>query len=98
MARHHRPAARGPRPAACGLRDWADDFDQRAKAALDAGDTAALLAYQRLCPHGPRAVPLPDHDFPMLVALGAAQAGERAQQVFEGFQSGTISLRCVQWG
>ena len=89
---------RGAAPSARGLRDWADDFDQRVKAALDAGDTAALLAYERLGPHGLRAVPFPDHYHPLLYALGTAQAGERAQQVFEGFQSGTLSMRCVQWG
>ena len=68
------------------------------QAALDAGDTAALLAYEHLGPHGLRAVPFPDHYFPLLYALGTAQEGERAQHVFEGFQSGTLSMRCVQWG
>ena len=43
-------------------------------AALDAGDTPALLAYQKLGPHGLRAVPFPDHYFPLLYALGSAQA------------------------
>jgi 4,5-DOPA dioxygenase extradiol len=81
-----------------GLRPWADDFDQQVKAALDARDTAALRDPELLGPHGLHAVPHPDHYFPLLTALGAAQAHERAQHVFEGFQAGTISMRCVQWG
>ena len=93
-----RDTVRGEPPSARGQRDWADDFDQRVKAALDTGDTPALLAYQKLGPHGLRAVPFPDHYFPMLYALGAAQSGERPRHVFEGFQAGTLSMRCLQWG
>lgn len=81
-----------------GLADWADDVDQRVRQALEAGDTNALVRYEQLGPGALRAVPFPDHYFPLLYALGAAQAGERAQQVFEGFQAGTLSMRCVQWG
>jgi 4,5-DOPA dioxygenase extradiol len=43
-------------------------------------------------------VPFPDHYFPLLYAMGAAQAGETPRHVFEGFQAGTLSMRCVQWG
>ena len=49
------------------------------------------------CAAAAHAVPFPDHYFPLLYALGAAQAGERVRHVFEGFQSGTLSMRCVQW-
>jgi hypothetical protein len=41
-------------------------------------------------------VPFPDHYFPLLYAMGAAQAGETPRHVFEGFQAGTLSMRCVQ--
>jgi 4,5-DOPA dioxygenase extradiol len=80
-----------------GLAPWADDFDQRVQQAIDAGDTHALADYARLTPDALHAVPLPDHYFPLLYAMGAAQAGERPRHVFEGFQGGTISMRCVQW-
>ncbi|MGY0196227.1 4,5-DOPA-extradiol-dioxygenase [Leptothrix sp. BB-4] len=81
-----------------GQTDWADGFDQSVRAALDAGDTTALSDYQRLGPQARAAVPFPDHYHPMLVALGAAQTGERVRHVFEGFQEGTLSMRCLQWG
>jgi len=89
---------RGAPDSPRGLADWADDFDQRVKQALDSGDHAALQQPLRLGPHGERAVPFPDHYWPLLTALGAAQSHERPQHVFEGFQSGTLSMRCVQWG
>ena len=44
------------------------------------------------------AVATPDHYFPFMYPLGAAGAGERAQTIHEGFQSGTLSMRCVQFG
>ncbi|MEX8494088.1 MAG: 4,5-DOPA dioxygenase extradiol, partial [Sphaerotilus sp.] len=76
---------------------WADDFDQRVKQAIDAGDTRALADHTQLTPEAQHAVPLPDHYFPLLYAAGAAQSSERPRHVFEGFQGGTISMRCVQW-
>ena len=84
--------------SARGLTPWADDFDQRVRQALDAGDTAALLRYEALGPGAALAVPFQDHYLPLLYALGAAQADERPRHVFEGFQAGTLSMRCVQWG
>ena len=88
---------RGQAASQRGLTPWADDFDQRAKQAIDAGDARALVAYERLTPEAAHAVPFPDHYFPLLVAMGAVQADERPRHVFEGFQAGTLSMRCVQW-
>ena len=78
--------------------DWAQGFDAAAKQAMDANDLNALAAWERLAPGAAQAVPFPDHYFPLLYAAGAAQASERARHVFEGFQEGTLSMRCVQWG
>jgi 4,5-DOPA dioxygenase extradiol len=93
-----RATQRGAADAARGSTDWADGFDQQVKAALDAHDLDALAWPQDLGPHTRMAVPFPDHYWPLLTAAGAAQSGERPQHVFEGFQAGTISMRCVQWG
>ncbi|MEY4748731.1 MAG: dioxygenase extradiol [Pseudomonadota bacterium] len=81
-----------------GLTRWADEFDQRCKQAVDAGDTRALAAYAQLSAEAERAVPFPDHYYPLLYAMGAAQTGETPRHVFEGFQAGTLSMRCVMWG
>ena len=89
---------RGAGETVHGTTAWAEDFDQQAKRALDAGDHGALVAYERLSGAARMAVPTPDHYFPLLYALGAARADEPARHVFEGFQSGTLSMRCLQWG
>ena len=78
--------------------DWAQRFDAAVLQAVQAGDHAALARWQGLSAGAEMAVPFPDHYLPLLVAAGAAQAGEPVRQVFEGFQAGTISMRCMQWG
>lgn len=79
-------------------RAWAQSFDAAVKAALVANDTAALIEYLSLDSGAKMSVPAPDHFWPLLYALGAAKSGESAKFVYEGFQAGTLSMRCVQWG
>ncbi|HOB96310.1 MAG TPA: 4,5-DOPA dioxygenase extradiol [Aquabacterium sp.] len=86
--------ADGPRAST----DWAQRFDDAVLQAVQAGDTAALARWQGLSAGATMAVPFPDHDVPLLYAAGAAQRCEPVRQVFEGFQAGTISMRCMQWG
>ncbi|MDQ0069823.1 4,5-DOPA dioxygenase extradiol [Variovorax boronicumulans] len=78
-------------------RPWAQSFDDAVKSALAGRDDRALIGYEKL-EGASTAVATPDHYFPFLYALGAAGTGERAKTVYEGFQSGTLSMRCVQFG
>jgi 4,5-DOPA dioxygenase extradiol len=87
--------------AADGLmasRPWAQSFDAAVKSALLASDTKALANYERLDAGAQWAAQTPDHYWPLLYAMGAARDGEAPQFVFEGFQLGTLGMRCVQWG
>jgi 4,5-DOPA dioxygenase extradiol len=79
-------------------RPWAQSFDAAVKAALIANNTQALANYLNLDSGAKMSVPAPDHYWPLLYALGAAKSGEPAKFVYEGFQAGTLSMRCVQWG
>jgi 4,5-DOPA dioxygenase extradiol len=79
-------------------RPWAQSFDAAVKAALVANDTQALINYLSLDSGAKMSVPAPDHYWPLLYAMGAARSSEVAKFVFEGFQAGTLSMRCVQWG
>lgn len=97
VAHNLRATDRGRPDGLMASRPWAQQFDDAFGAALAGRDDAALLAYQRL-PGADTAVATPDHYFPFLYALGAANPGERPTTVYEGFQSGTISMRCVQFG
>ncbi len=79
-------------------RPWAQSFDAAVRAALIANDAQSLANYLNLDSGAKMAVPAPDHYWPLLYALGAAQGPEAAKFVYEGFQAGTLSMRCVQWG
>lgn len=79
-------------------RPWAQSFDSAVKAALLANDAKALADYERLDSGAQLAAQTPDHYWPLLYALGAASDSEAPKFIFEGFQLGTLSMRCVQWG
>ena len=79
-------------------RQWAQSFDNAVKSALVANNTNALANYQDLDAGASLAAQTPDHYWPLLYALGAARQGEAPKFVYEGFQLGTLSMRCVQWG
>lgn len=86
----------GESPAAS--RPWAASFDGAVKSALSQRDDKALLAYESLDSGAQLAVPTPDHYWPLLYALGASDQGEVPTTIFEGFHSGTLSMRCLQFG
>lgn len=85
---------------ATASRPWAQAFDDAVKKALAVRDDMALVNYQRLGGEASAtAVQTPDHYFPFLYALGASDSlSEKTVTVFEGFQAGTISMRCLQFG
>lgn len=95
-----RATDRVPGLAQTASRPWAQAFDDAVKQALARRDDFGLVRYERLAGEAAAtAVQTPDHYFPFLYALGASDpAGEKAVSVFEGFQSGTLSMRCVQFG
>jgi 4,5-DOPA dioxygenase extradiol len=79
---------------------WAQTFDDAVKKALAAHDDMGLVNYRRLGGDAAAmAVPTPDHYYPFLYALGASDnSRDKTVTVFEGFQAGTISMRCLQFG
>lgn len=84
-------------PEGPATRGWAQAYDTAVAQALAARDDKRLVAWQSLDASVNMAVPTPDHYYPFLYALGAAP-GEAPRTVFEGFHSGTLSMRCVQFG
>ncbi|ABM96901.1 4,5-DOPA dioxygenase extradiol [Methylibium petroleiphilum] len=92
-----RATDRGTPEGQIASRPWAAAFDEAVKAALSQRDDKALLAYENL-DGAAMAVATPDHYWPFLYALGAADAGTPPATVFEGFHSGTLSMRCLQFG
>jgi 4,5-DOPA dioxygenase extradiol len=78
--------------------DWAVEFDEWVKALLLRGEHGPLI---RPYEHGRNvelAVPTNDHYLPMLYAIALRQEGESVRFIHEGFQHGTISMRCFRIG
>ena len=79
-----------------GTPDWAKRFDHWLATAVEAGDTEALLDWER-APEARRAHPSEDHFLPIFVAAGAAGRGARGRRVHEGFSLGSLSLAAFRF-
>ncbi|RAL25476.1 dioxygenase [Lujinxingia litoralis] len=78
---------------------WAAEFDQWAREVLDRGDFDALVDYREKSPGLGLAHPTEEHFQPLLVAAGAASVAQSTSSYpVEGFEYGSISRRCVQFG
>jgi 4,5-DOPA dioxygenase extradiol len=78
---------------------WATEFDQWATEVLAGEDFDALIDYRQDSPGLRLAHPTEEHFQPLLVAAGAASMdGGQATFPVEGFEYGSISRRCVQFG
>jgi len=96
-----RATVRGAEPSARGMTEWAQDFDDAVRQALDERSFQSERKLMNVASFGrsaAMAVPTPDHYWPFLYALGATEPGEALQHVYQGFHSGTLSMRCLQWG
>lgn len=78
--------------------DWAAEFDSAVKKNIDSRDHSKIINYTTLAPSAGIAVPSNDHYLPLLYTLGASDNNEVQQYTFEGFQYGTISMRCLRVG
>lgn len=87
----------GLSPGRQASRRWAHVFDAAVVNALNQRDDTVLQNVQVL-PYASDAVPSADHFWPLLYALGAAHDAGAPRTIFQGFESGTISMRCLQFG
>ena len=77
--------------------DWAVEFDEEAKSALINMDHEKLIEYQNI--NGSYlAVPTLDHYLPMIYVLSLQEENDPLKFTYEGFQYGSISMRCFQIG
>jgi 4,5-DOPA dioxygenase extradiol len=78
--------------------DWAEEFDEKVKANLISGNHDALMHFQDMGPAALLAVPTLDHYLPMIYTVALREKGEPLTFIHEGFQYGSISMRCFQIG
>ncbi|HTG00584.1 MAG TPA: 4,5-DOPA dioxygenase extradiol [Nitrospirota bacterium] len=77
--------------------DWAETFDERVKAHLLNGNHDALLHYHDLGQEARLAVPTLDHYLPLIYVLALQHANEPLSFIHEGFQYGSVSMRCFRF-
>ena len=75
--------------------DWARDFDQYVKSALENGDDEALMHIERAGPCARIAVPSDEHYLPLLYIAAVRHSGDQLHFMTESFDLGTLSMRSV---
>ncbi len=78
--------------------DWASEFDELIKDNLITRNHDALLCYHELGTSSSLAVPTLDHYLPMIYAVALQEKTEPLTFIHEGFQYGSISMRCFKIG
>jgi 4,5-DOPA dioxygenase extradiol len=77
---------------------WAREFGERVKEGLLSGNDRSLIQYAGLGPSASLAVPTLDHYLPLIYAVALREKDEPLAFTHEGFQYGSISMRCFQIG
>jgi 4,5-DOPA dioxygenase extradiol len=78
--------------------DWALEFDEWSKKMISARDLKSLSEKYLEAPGGKESVPTPEHYYPLLYVLGAAEPNDTLAFEYEGIQNGSISMRAVSFG
>ena len=77
--------------------EWAVTFDEWTKAQLLNRDFAPLINNYQNTQAGRLSVPTPEHYYPLLYILGAADKDDHLHFEFEGLQNGSISMRTLSF-
>ena len=78
--------------------EWAVEADGKMKACLVSGDHAGLVDFEGMGKAAELAVPTLDHYLPMIYAIAMQESGEAVSFTYEGFQNGSVSMRCFRIG
>nr|QED21494.1 DODA [Telephium imperati]QED21498.1 DODA [Telephium imperati] len=84
------PASDTPR-CSDGVAPWAAQFDDWLKEALTTGRYEVVNNCETKAPHWKKAHPLPEHFYPLHVAMGAAGESFRAEQIHISWDQGIMS-------
>ncbi|MFZ5656223.1 MAG: dioxygenase [Pseudomonadota bacterium] len=79
-------------------REYAQQFADWVAEAVARGDVDALVHYRERAPHAARAHPTEEHYLPLLVALGASDAGDARTLVEGGMTYGVLSMDSFAFG
>jgi 4,5-DOPA dioxygenase extradiol len=71
---------------------WVIEFESWMRERLEANDSAALLDYRNRAPSARQNHPSEEHLLPLFVAMGAAGAGAKAQQLHSSIEHGVLAM------
>jgi 4,5-DOPA dioxygenase extradiol len=77
---------------------WAVEFDEKVKRNLVDRNHQGLLTCQDTDQVTALAVPTLDHYLPMIFAIGLQEKSDSLEFIYEGFQNGSVSMRCFRIG
>ena len=78
--------------------DWALEFDEWVKQKAEARDFNPLVLQATSTEAGRLSIPTPDHYYPLLYILGAADKKDSLYFDIEGMQNASISMRSFRFG
>lgn len=78
--------------------DWAIEFDEWVKQRLLDRDYNSIVHDATGSTAGRLSIPTPEHWYPLLYTLGAADSAEDLSFEYEGIENASISMRCVRLG
>lgn len=78
--------------------EWAAVVDEKMRSYLVSGDHRSLIEYPSNGEWASMATPTLDHYLPMIYAIALQEKGEAIRFTFEGFQNGSLSMRCFRIG
>jgi len=73
--------------------EWAVEADDTLKQLIITEDLEGLNSFPQKNKFGHKAVPSPDHYYPMLYVMGMKLPEEKIEFTYEGIQNGSISMR-----
>lgn len=78
--------------------DWALEFDSIVKNDILEHNHKHLINYKEIGQSALMSIPSPEHYLPMLYILGMQSKNEKVNFIYEGFEYGSLSMRCFSIG
>jgi 4,5-DOPA dioxygenase extradiol len=78
--------------------DWNVEFDQFVKDQLENRNFEPLINYDKAGSAAKLSIPTNDHYLPLMYAIGLINKNEDIKHIYEGYQFGSLSMRCFQAG
>lgn len=74
---------------------WAESFNQWTQDKLDEKNFSAIVNASLLREDGKLSIPTPDHWYPFLTSLGAADENQRPLVIYDGIENSSISMKSL---